>query len=1112
MKTTPPRFSAPASGRQYWRSLDELEGSPAFQEWVEREFPAGASECTDPVTRRHFLKIMSASFLLAGVGLTGCRRPLQTIYPFAKAPENYTHGMPRYYATSMPTRAGAIPLLAKSYDGRPIKVEGNADHPESQGGTDHYAQASILNLYDPDRATRFTHGGTDVALAAVQDFLSQLSKEAQAEAGQGLCVLMGQSSSPSRERLVAQLRSKLPKAQWFVYEPVDLEASSQAAAGLLGKPVKPYCRVERAQVILSLDHDLLGTEEGSHRLIRHFARGRKLEKPGDPMNRLYAVEGLMTVTGINADHRLRIPSGAVMQVAALVTKEILQQSGAAGTGGLAAAVEQLADQKALSELSGRIKGSDPEWIGKWAKECARDLVAAKGHSLVLAGHRQPATVHLLALAMNFALGNAGTAENSPLVFLPAAEPKESSIQELAKALEAKQVKTLVILGGNPVYDAPAELGWAKAQRQARTVVRLGYYEDETFPMCDWHLPAAHYLESWGDARAADGSLVSIQPLIEPLFGGWTELEVLARLGGLENPNPYEIVRETFKGLAGKGDVEEAWKKFLHDGFLAKSQAQPVAVHLDWAKAAQGLRATKPAELPGAGRLEVVFQRDYSLDDGRYNNNGWLQEWPDPITKLAWDNAVLLSRRTAEELGVRNEDLVEIQLEGRVVQGPVWVQPGMADDSVGLALGYGRERTGRVGRQTGFNAYALRTTAASYIGQGATVRKTGKRAALACTQNHWSMEGRAIVREANWKQYQAQPDFAPRMDLEAPPSTQPLYPNPLDWLKMDAPHQWGMTIDLTACVGCSACVLACQSENNIPIVGKEQVINGREMHWLRLDRYYTGQPAEERDVVRTADDSAQQRQRWIDNAQAVAQPMLCQHCEAAPCENVCPVNATVHNDEGLNVMVYNRCVGTRYCSNNCPYKVRRFNFFDYNKRPIQNHQLYLGPLAKKPAEEWEILKLARNPDVTVRMRGVMEKCSFCLQRIEQAKIAQKIKAGASGNILVPDGTIQTACQQACPAEAIVFGNIADPDSRVSKAKQQQRNYQVLHTLSTKPRLSYLARVRNPNPSMPDYADLPLSTQEYMDRNQVERLEGEHPRSQTGEPRTVAVLPRAGKGDR
>jgi molybdopterin-containing oxidoreductase family iron-sulfur binding subunit len=488
---------------------------------------------------------------------------------------------------------------------------------------------------------------------------------------------------------------------------------------------------------------------------------------------------------------------------------------------------------------------------------------------------------------------------------------------------------------------------------------------------------------------------------------------------------------------------------------------------------------------GKDNLELVFHRDYSVDDGRYSNNGWLQEMPDPITKIVWDNVLLMSRKTARELGVKNSDVIEVRLANRTISGPVWVQPGMADYSLGLALGYGRQRIGRVGRGVGFNAYALRTAAAGFIATGGEIRATGRTYPISCTQSHWSMEGRPAVREVNLEQYRQHPDFVHAMSLEhGTPVT--MYPNPLDRVRASALHQWGMAIDLNRCVGCSACVIACQSENNIPIVGKDQVARGREMHWLRIDRYYAGKPVApenspeaRKNLLQTfPDESKQQFQEWIDNPQVVTQPMLCQHCEAAPCENVCPVNATSHDQEGLNLMTYNRCVGTRYCSNNCPYKVRRFNFFDYNKRPLD--KLYWGPLAERPEDEWDLVRMLMNPDVTVRMRGVMEKCTFCLQRIEGAKISQKTKAGASGDVVVPEGTFTTACAQACPANAIVFGNLNDPESGVSKLKKQQRNYSVLEELFTRPRTTYLARVRNPNKEMPDYYDAPATFKEYEQR--------------------------------
>jgi molybdopterin-containing oxidoreductase family iron-sulfur binding subunit len=1048
-------------GRSYWRGLDELAQTPEFRQWVEREFPVGASELDNPVTRRHFMKIMSASFLLAGVGLstTGCRRPVEKIEPFGKMPENYVHGVPEHYATAMPAPGGAIPLVVRSNDGRPTKIEGNSLHPDSNGGTDRYAQASILNLYDPDRATRFTSNGQNAPAEGALDFLTQLSRTAQANGGQGLFFLVEPTHSPSRRRLEKILRQKLAKARWFAYEPVDLEIGQRAATLAFGKAVKPYYDFGAADVVVSLDCDFLGSEPDVHNNIRRFAKRRHMQKTDDALNRLYVAEGLMSVTGFSADHRLRIPTSSILQAAAFLARRLN--------------VQGLPDLDALAKLP----EVGPKWISEWISECAKDLAAHPGKSLVVAGHRQPMVVHLLVHAMNAALGNIGKT-----VFLHDA-PAETyeGIAQLAEALNGKQVETLVILGGNPAYTAPADLNWTAIQKNAKMSVRLGYYEDETFPVCNWHLPAAHYLESWGDLLTSDGTLVPVQPLIAPLFGGLTELEVLARIAGEKVTDPHGIVRETFAGFVSDGDREAAWRKFLHDGFLPESNAKPVGVTLNQAGIAQAFKET-PMPAPAKDRLEVVFHRDYKMDDGRFSNNGWMQELPDPVTKIVWDNVVLMSRKTAVELGVENSDVIEIKFGDRIVNGPVWVQPGFADFSLGLALGYGRERAGRVARGSGFNVYPLRTTKAWNFGVGATVRKLGRKYPISCTQTHWSMEGRPIVREANLEQYRQHPTFARQMAVEEAPVVAPLYPNPLDELKKKGLHQWGMSIDLNQCVGCSACMVACQSENNVPIVGKDQVNRGREMHWLRIDRYYSGRDFKKKDAFfgTFAAEAKQQFETWIDEPQVVTQPMLCQHCEAAPCENVCPVNATSHDQEGLNVMTYNRCVGTRYCSNNCPYKVRRFNFFDYNKRPIDGKKLYLGPLAHRPEDEWDLMKMIKNPDVTVRMRGVMEKCTFCLQRIEQAKIAQKAKAGASGDVVVPEGTFTTACAQACPAAAIVFGNLNDPDSRVTRLKQLDRDYSVLEALFTRPRLTYLAKVRNPNRAMPDFYESPLSLHEFGDK--------------------------------
>ena len=610
-----------------------------------------------------------------------------------------------------------------------------------------------------------------------------------------------------------------------------------------------------------------------------------------------------------------------------------------------------------------------------------------------------------------------------------------------------------------------------------------------------------------DATTSDGTVVPVQPLIQPLFGGLTELEFLARVAGESQTSPYEIVRAT------SGSSEESWKKFLFDGF-----ASGATVANPKLKSKTVFSGFAPQSGPSVSNLEVVFYRDAKADDGRYANNGWMQELPDPITKMTWDNTVLVSRKTARELGVQNGDLVEISLNGRSVVGPIWTQPGMADYSLGLALGYGRERAGRVGTNVGFNAFKIFN--GKYIETGATVKKTGKTHILATTQSHWSMEGRPAVREANIGEYAKHQDFAKAMQGHEPPVVASLYPNPLDEAKRTALHQWGMAIDLTSCVGCGTCVLACQSENNIPIVGKDQVLRGREMHWMNIHRYYTSDPKKKNNpslfdfnADQNQSDVNQQFAEWIDDVQAVNQPMLCQHCEAAPCENVCPVAATVHDQEGLNVMAYNRCIGTRYCSNNCPYKVRRFNYLDFNKRPLADLKgtLYPTPLTHKTdgkwdmlrwwknpnsgmrdEEEWDLIKMAKNPDVTVRMRGVMEKCTYCTQRIEQAKIAQKVKAGASDDVRLTQaaGNIpKTACQQACPAQAIVFGDVSDPNSDVSKLKDLERNYSVLGNLLTKPRTTYLARIRNPNPLMPDYTEWPYSFEEYENRN-GNPFEGDH----------------------
>jgi molybdopterin-containing oxidoreductase family iron-sulfur binding subunit len=710
-------------------------------------------------------------------------------------------------------------------------------------------------------------------------------------------------------------------------------------------------------------------------------------------------------------------------------------------------------------------------------------------------------------AINAALGNLG----ATVEFVEAAGPEAAPISTLASALRTGAVKTLVILGGNPAYNAPADLDWPSLQKAAGEVVRLSYSADETSaPSGTTHLATAHYLESWGDARTLDGTVVPVQPMILPLFGGLTEIEVLARIVGIADSDPHSLVSQTIGGLTG-GDAA-AFQRFLHDGLLADSAYPVVSVDFDGSGLAGLVDSAPKFEALSRNNLEARFTIDGKMDDGRFINNGWLQECPDPMTKLAWDNAILISPRLAKELGIepkgsvlqvaRKEDqdwvkgkesahLAEITVGGRTLKGPLHIQPGLSNYTIVLPLGYGRTVTGHVGRGSGFNAYAVRTSDAAHFATGTTIRLTGERAFLPDTQEHWSMEGRDLIREANFDEYQGDPAFVKEIGMEAEtPSTlgeagekmtlaeqstliprgNSLYETP----HFDGHHQWGMSIDLNTCIGCNACVVACQAENNIPIVGREQVLRGREMHWIRLDRYYSDGRAD------AAAFGGEGNQEIPEDPQVSLQPVACQQCELAPCEMVCPVNATVHDDEGLNVMAYNRCVGTRYCANNCPYKVRRFNYFDWNERSLDS--LYLGPLG--PEGMPELVKMVKNPEVTVRMRGVMEKCTYCVQRIQNGKIQWKVKmtqAGAPGDVVVPDGTIKTACQQACPVDAIVFGNILDSNSAVSQAKARSQDYSLLGYLNTRPRTTYLGKLRNPNPLMPDYHSLPFSRIEHDNKN-------------------------------
>ena len=1090
------------TGRKYWRSLGELQDTPEFRGFLEREFPAGAAEMEgDEVSRRSFLKLMGGSLALAGFGLSGCRRPEAYLVPYSKAVEWLVPGKTVLFATSMPRRRGGMPLVASTTDGRPIKLEGNPLHPLSNGATDPIAQSALLDLYDPDRSRAFVHNGKASDQAKFADFIKDLRQTMLANGGADTAILVEETFSPTRDRMLGELKKQFPQLGWYLYDPLRPYNEIEATRAAFGDGLRMLPRFDKADVVLALDSDFLDLDEGGIEATRDFTNRRRVAKATDGMNRLYVVENRYTITGGIADHRLRCQASRIGALAVALAKKI----GGGALGELAEAYNGV----------GTFQGSD-----EWLTQVAKDLVANKGKCLVVAGPRQPAAVHALVYAINGALDNVGQ------TLLPIAAPERAggeplSISKLTEDINGGKIKNLFIFGGNPAYNALANLDWPAAQKKAANVVRLGYYEDETSEIAQWHVPQTHFLEQWGDVRSADGTYGVIQPMVLPLFGGLSDLDLMFMLaGGQPNERP-DLVRETWKGFnkSAAGVTEDlAWNAFLRDGFVPGSAFAEhtgeagfnVGAVRDYA--GKNLKDQLPAAATSADDLEVVLTRDYKVDDGRYSNNGWLQEMPHPITKICWDNAILMSPRTARRLGLNdqafnvyrngafvdgdftNSDVVEVEIPGgRKIKGAVLLSPGAADNSITVALGYGRTHTGRVGRNTGFNAYPLRTDKTTYFATGAKVTKTGEHYHLVTTQHHQAMEGRNLVRELPISVYKenAGNDFKEGksfvqlmgMDAHIPPNVS-LYRNP----PYEAQHQWGMAIDLNTCTGCNACVVACQAENNIPVVGKDQVERGRAMPWIRIDRYYStveGTASPEEPGVSTKGSDKQNDPNGgrsetdpafdptlADDPQILTQPVTCHHCENAPCETVCPVNATVHTEEGLNAMAYNRCIGTRYCSNNCPYKVRRFNFFNYNERSIEpiehgpwkgKSQAYLGPFGKNGMDE--IKKLSKNPNVTVRMRGVMEKCTFCVQRIEEAKIGQLTVARDSDRTMVPRDSFTTACAQVCPAGAIVFGNVKDPESKVSKVKEQDRDYKMLEYLNVRPRVSYQARLRNPNPEMP-----------------------------------------------
>jgi MoCo/4Fe-4S cofactor protein with predicted Tat translocation signal len=976
------------NGPRYWRSLEELVGKPEFQEALHREFPKGASEWLDSVSRRGFLKVMGASLGLAGLtSTTGCvKLPFEPIVPYVRQPEGVIPGRPMYYATAITLGGYASPVLVESHLGRPTKIEGNDQHPASLGGTDIFTQASLLTMYDPDRSQTVTSMGDT---RSWQGFLSAIRGPLAAQKplqGAGIRILTTTISSPT---LADQLRTFLknyPQAKWHVYEPVNRDNVLEGAKMAFGQPVETRYDFSKADVIVSLDADFLyGGFPGNVKYIRDFAARRD---PDKKMNRLYVIESTPTSTGAKADHRVPLRASEIEWSARNMASALGIELGRTG-------------QQGRTEIA-----------------AARDVHSQQGSSIVIAGDHQPPAVHALAHAMNAKLGNVGKTVfyTDPVDANPINQTE--SLKELVADMRAGKVDLLVILGGNPAYDAPADLNFAEVLKSNKVPLRvhLGLYNDETAELCHWHVNQAHELEAWGDARAYDGTVSIIQPLIAPLYNGKSAIEFVALLSGQADAKGYDLVRAYWQKQHTGTDFEQFWRKSLHDGWIEGTTFSPKSVKAEPVSAIAG---TVPPDA-----IELNIRRDPTIYDGQFSNNGWLQELPKPMTKLTWDNAILIGPAMAERMQIASKDVLELELNGTKVTGAAWIQAGHPDNSISVFLGYGRKRAGRVGTGYGFDAYRLRTSAAPWIASGVKITKTGGTYNLASTQGMQSMETpngdtRPLVRETSLDEYHKNPDFA---QGEQPPPGLSLYkPYPYD----KETYAWGMAIDLNKCVGCNNCVLACQSENNIAVVGKEQTELGRHMHWIRIDAYYEGDR---------------------DNPKAFFQPVPCMQCEDAPCELVCPVAATNHSTEGLNDMIYNRCVGTRYCSNNCPYKVRRFNFLLF--------------------QDWDTpqYKMMRNPDVSIRSRGVMEKCTYCTQRIVERRIDVETASVREGKEIRIGDELQTACQQSCPANAIIFGNINDPNSQVSKLKRLSRNYSLLGELGTRPRTTYLAEVRNPNPEL------------------------------------------------
>ncbi|MDA0577858.1 MAG: TAT-variant-translocated molybdopterin oxidoreductase [Verrucomicrobia bacterium] len=970
----------PADVRRQWRSLDELADTPQFQSFHKSEFPA--AQAITPVNRREFMKLMGASMALAGAA--GCTRsPKELIVPYVRQPEELVPGQPLYYATALAWQGVGRGVLVESHMGRPTKIEGNPDHPDGGGTSNALMQAAVLNMYDPDRSQTVKYRGRintwDQFMADMEGAMARH----RADQGASLRLLTGPVTSPTLLSLIGELMAELPKARWHRYAPLARDAAYTGSRLAFGEALETRYNLKDADVIFSLDADFLYEGTGSLHYAQQYAARRRPQDGHAHLNRLYVAECGASLTGAAADHRLAVTPQTLIALAAAVARQL---------------------GVAVAEV-GALDATRTYWVDSLAK----DLQAHRGRSVIMVGDQQPPALHALAHALNEALENTG----KTVLYTEALDPDPvdglESLKALTDDMRGGAVQTLVMFGVNPAYDAPSDIPFATSMASVPLCVHWGIYEDETAVLCHWHVAATHDLEQWGDLRAFDGTVSIQQPLIAPLYAGKSAVEMLDAMLGRPSRPGYDAVRGYWEKQRGTTNFEAFWRATIHNGFMADSAFASRRPRLALDLAAVDVAFAANAAATG---IALVIRPDPCVWDGSQANNGWLQELPKPMTKLTWENAALVSPSFASEHGLSNGDGVALRVGATTIDLPAWILPGQPANTVTVNLGYGRTRAGRVGNGIGVNVFPLRRMDARWA-TVAQLAKTGTNRELACTQDHQSMEGRNLVRQATVAHFNDNPKFVHEHEHHGPDTS--LYPNfPYEG------HKWGMVIDLNTCTGCNACTIACQAENNIAVVGKSQVMLGREMHWIRVDRYFEGD---------------------VDDPETHHQPIPCMQCERAPCEVVCPVGATAHSDEGLNDMVYNRCVGTRYCSNNCPYKVRRFNFFKYTDM------------------ETPQLKLQRNPDVTVRMRGVMEKCTYCVQRINVARINAKKE-----DRRVRDGEVVTACQQACPVGAITFGDMNDATSKIAKSKADPRNYGILEDLGVRPRTTYLAKLRNPNPAL------------------------------------------------